>query len=423
MFRNRNSNVQVYSIDPSLNYELETMFETNIPIRRIVSMLEAFLLTEVTVKNATPIFQRYVKHYMIPFLRDALRQSIVYGWCAISKMKVKDDMTGQTLSVPTAVPLKYFNVELHVDRITMKRNWSFINSHNNREDKSIQIAHLYGEQNYEVRGAVFSPLLCLLPKFRFQRQMEQNFIRAEFIRSNPHIYLREAKTNPLSSTDTMQANDYYSSINGLLECDDALNREATLLGNSYRHTEANIELHKQQQQHLSRNAAESQFIDSTNQIYTQYDNNLFVCPPNMELAATPQMPVSTISLLELETRFEADVVQAFGLPVRALHSSGVRATPGRARVNAKTSSSGSASYGNSQNSGNLPSALDLAALDAGLTKYRDFLKSLVSKAYKVVFKLYLDPDLVIISLPPIYQNLMNDAIGNENTEETPPDKN
>ena len=401
----QSSETEIYQVEPQLTYELETMFETNIPIRRMSSMLESFLLSHVQIKGASDEFNRYVRTYMIPFLRDALRQAVVYGWTAICKAKIKDERTGERLTVPSTIPVKYYSIQLHVNKLNLRRQWKFVNTHNNQEDNNVEVAMLYGEQNYETRGAIFSPLICLLPKLRFLRQMEQNYVRAEFIRSNPHIFLCEAKSNPLNNSDTMHSTEYYRSINGLLESDNALNREATVLNNSYRYMDANIELHQQQQKQLARNAqAQTIYGSEYSQVFTQYDNNLFVCPPNLQLASSPNLPVSTVSLTELENKFESDVVQAFGLPVRALHSSGSRSTGGVQSQRRTSSSSVS-------RTADIPNALDLAALNAGLDRYRDFIKSLVSRAYKLIFKIYLDPELVIIELPDIYKKLMDTAMG------------
>lgn len=437
-FLNVSPEYDIHQLNFELYKELNYYFETNATIRHCYNILYRFSLHDIEIKNASPIFKNYIQEYIIPFLKDSLRMRLILGWCPVYNKKIKPVGSKKQITIPAIAPLEYMTVELHIHRKKFKYQLKFFDELRQKELKHIYPLFITDIRKLGNGNVINSLLYSLLGDLRIHEEIKKYAIQAEYTRSKPSIYLRETKGMRGDTTGHMQptmtgqssvmttngppnARVQTRNVNFTFDATTAQNAggrrpmsQAETMEQASKDMMSNLRFHANQMQQNSNNRNMNYYKVGLNG-EPQFLNNLFLCPPGMELASNPQMAETRIDPVSWGRDLSSKIYVHFSIPEPVFGFIG-------AQTNNDTR--GSTTRGNKVRKD--INIMDLNNFDATIKLYNEFFSQDMVIIYNAIFEKIIDKKHVKFLPPELYgtylEQMKLDMIYGENRHD-PVDKN
>ena len=404
LFNDLNFDERIIRTDSRHIKELEYFFQTNTAVKQCVDIIRKFLFNDVTVDGAKDVLKQYCKHHIRPFFQRSLNDLITVGWFCYQIITIKDN-NGVSVNVPQVVPREFVDVQLCINKKNFIHKFKVFQYGDEKELKNVKVFSIGMLTSYVRNNLVDSVLDSVLGDLRFVQQIYKFTLQAEYIRSNPTIFLRASQAHPSTSINTGNGTrgrplgTLTSEVAGVRDrIDRQLPTIQEALSKASEDIGKNVEFHNNQLSSLCMKDSRN-FFELGHGLRAQYEDNLYICPPNMELAATPRMPESRVDLAVMRRDLTSKVYQAFGIPesvagfttgsnVRGTSGSSTR--PSRVRTDANM--------------------IDIIMFEATVEKYKSFYKDCFVQIYSEVFKKKIPSERVILEGPELYNLFLDKSI-------------
>ena len=398
----------IHALNLELYRELVYFFDTNATVQYCFQALDRFILNKIVIRDASAKFQEFVQDHVVGFIQSALRMIFILGWCPYMKKQVAvvgKNGKEEKIWVPSVAPLQYMRAELHVDKKTFEYKFKFWDENRMSPRTDIDVL-VFDDISQLANGCLINSLMSgLIGEFRYAEQIKQFTIQAEYVRSNPSIYLRETKRgggrelngargSGVMDSDGTMGEDVRNSI-GLLNgptFDPQAPNKPTHVQNLEKASEdivANVEFHAAQMDRVAQGNQNYYRLGLNGQ--PQFMDNLFVCPPGMELASNPQMPESRVDQLTIMRNLQSMVFLKFGIPETVFGFIG-------AQTNNLTR--GATTRGNRVRKD--INIMDLNNFDATVCRYSAFVRKAFTQMYRTLYGRMIDPSIVLLEPPELY---------------------
>lgn len=396
-------------LDKAYYKELMYFYRTNPTVKHCVDTLEKFLFSNLEVKGAKPVLQDYIAEYIVPFFRQVLKHSVILGWVAYRTRKVIDVRTNKQIKVPEVVPLDYSNVHLTVNKVTFEYKIMCTSIGGFEQIQDVHFLLFSDMQRLASNSLIDSVLDTIMGDHRYAEQIKRFTMQAEFVRSNPTIYLRKVPGNTgdgaaAAATGNMRRTVGIANVRSVADrIQQRMPRSQEMLERASEDMVSNVEFHNNQVMELNTRVYNNYYSMGLG-LRQQYENNIYICPPNTELAAPPRLPESRLDQLSIERALTSKIYTAFGIPETisgfgssassSLHSSSTRASKVRKDVN----------------------IMDIITFEATLERFRNFFSDSFVYIYKEIFNKILDRKTIMFHTPRFYDEFMASTIYSEAPE-------
>jgi len=395
----------VWSLNKGYYTEMQYFLRTNQTVKQCKEVLSNFLLSNIELKRAVPRLEEYVSEFFKPFFRAVLREVILTGWCSYTIRKMKG-CDGKTFMVPVVIPSEYICPEVCLDKKTFTYEiYAF--DHNGVELRSDVKFLLFTDiSNLANPNMIGSVLDGLIVEHRFSEQIRRFTVQAEFVRSNPTIYLSRERAGNGQGDLGVQNGAFDRAGRGMDRTTSVTVREAAMgrIDSGVAVNEmaskdmaANMEYHAAQMRGMA-SSHSTNYYNSGLGYAPQYWNNTFVCPPNMVLAAPPSMPVSRVDQLTIDRALSSKIYQAFGIPESLMGSVG-----GMSAATQGTSS-------RSDKMRKEVNFMDLVCFDATIERFRKFFEETFLIVYEDIFAVNLPREVIDFKEPEMYTKFVLSAL-------------
>lgn len=436
-FLNVSPEYDIHQLNFEMYKELNYYFESNATIRHCYNILYRFSLHDIDIKNASPLFKHYIQEYIIPFLKDSLRMRLILGWCPVYNKKIKPVGTKKLITIPAIAPLEYMTVELHIHRKKFKYQLKFFDELRQKELKHVYPLFITDIRKLGNGNVINSLMYCLLGDLRIHEEIKKYAIQAEYTRSKPSIYLRETKgmrgdttgnmqptmtgqTSVVTSNGPPNARVQTRNVNFEFDAVAAQNAggrrpmsQAETLEQASKDMMSNLRFHANQMQQNSSNRNMNYYKVGLNG-EPQFLNNLFICPPSMELASNPQMAETRIDPVSWGRDLSSKIYVHFSIPEPVFGFIGVQTN---------NDTRGSTTRGNKVRKD--INIMDLNNFDATVKLYNEIFSQDVVIIYNAIFEKLIDKKHIKFLPPELYgtylEQMKLDMIYGENRHE-PVDK-
>ena len=414
LFGNNNTNVLTYNLDMRLYYELNNFMDTNSTVKQCLGVLDRFLFQSVEINGAKKLMNQYLDKYFLPFFRRMLRYIITLGWCPYQTKKIKDPKTGMPIVVPEVFPVDYLKCQLLVNRETLDYEFQFLNYEGDKIRKDIKV-FIFSDLSLIANGTLIHSLLSgLLSEQRYASQIKKFTIQSEYVRSNPPVYLKtdhaaagqKGLTNQTNGFGGGNQNDIRP-VNGQNVPNPANFQQQRvaqipeMLEKASSDMVKNVEFHQQEVHNLSM-MQDNNFYNLGLGFAPQWYNNLFICPPNMTLAATPQLPESRVDQIVIERKLSSDIYLSFGIPETLL------GVVGGTNNSIKNSSARSTHIRKDVN------IMDVNSFESTLFRYQGFFQDCFVVLFDVIFNKEVDKKIVEFKPPKLYEQFIESVLAEHN---------
>ena len=298
---------------------IESIARRHYVVRECIEFIIGVTTTGLRLEGASVTISAYVDMILLPFIRTILRSIIMCGW---SQFKiVKDDFNGETVLRPVMVPFTYTNPRLVVTYKTCVPQLFYMHqltgklvAFSSYQKLKSTSASLYSFMSYDIcsfmnKSMMNSPFDTFVDEYSLLIARKRASAHADLLRSNPSVYL-----NPRDNDKKLGATDLFN--NGPNTCGLQMIRPAIqpkrgsnewklLAEAAEQDIQANIQFHEEQT--LRRKYT---MYDPTTQ---QFENNVYIPPPNKILIAQPHMPEPVNNLIESEQLLNMSIYKAFGV--------------------------------------------------------------------------------------------------------------
>ena len=137
------------------------------------------------------IYSNYVNDYFVTFFRAVLKQVIIMGWACFKLKKSKDMITKQTIMIPEVVDVNYIHPEIVLDKSKLTYSMQCFDHTGNEKMKGVTFLFFKDIQALANTTLTHSLLSGLVDDFRYMQQVRQFALQAEYVRTNPTVYLEE----------------------------------------------------------------------------------------------------------------------------------------------------------------------------------------------------------------------------------------
>lgn len=410
---NRNNNETSFTLDLNAYFELSNFSDTNSTVKQCIGILDRFLFQSVRINNAKKLLNVYLDKYFLPFFRQMLKNIIILGWCPYITKKIKDPISKLPIIVPQMYPVEYIRSELVVDKVKLDYEFKFYDENNNvRKDIKVfmfsDLSELANEQ------LIHSLLSGLLAEQRYVTQIKKFTIQSEYVRSNPPVYLKKDHVSS-SAQNTMQQTNAFRGGNqndrriipNPANFDDRIQQPNDTIENAVNDTIKNVEFHQTQVHNLAR-MQQHNYYNLGLGFAPQWYNNLFICPPNMTLAANPHLPESRVDQLAMDKKLSSDIYLTFGIPESLL------GYVGGFQQGIKGSANRSSNIRKDVN------IMDVNGFESTLFRYQNFFQDCFVVLFHVIFKKHVNKDTVEFKPPKLYEqfieSILNEQLGADSQE-------
>lgn len=411
-------NVIVYSLDMIRYRELCHFFDTNATTKLCVGLLIRFILHDIKLRGSKKHVGEYLTQYFIPFFRQILRNIVILGWCPYQLKKVKDPVTEENILVPEVVPVSFMQCELEVNMKKIEYNFKFYELHERIAKPKIKVFIFSDTELIANPTMIHSVLNGTLSDYRFVQQIKRFTIQSEYNRSNPTIYLRRESGSHNQSRTFGQTTGPDGGLNGPRKVNaeggsvrplDAImggaarnfdvrdTPESVQLANASMNMADNIEFH-QNEMRARAIAHQQNYYNMGLDFAPQWHNNLFICPPDMVLAATPHIPESRVDQLTMERNLNSTIFQSFGIPESMLGflGGGQQSTRGTTTRSAKV-----------RNDVNI---MDLNSFESTIGMYKNFFKDCFIVLYASIFQKKISREVIDFLPPELYIRYIDNVL-------------
>ena len=313
-----------YSLDLTLFKELEHFFTVNPTVIHCFNILDRFLFQNVEVQNSEKLLSDFINDHIVKFFSNVLKYLLILGWCPYSYKTVKDSYTGKDVSIPYIIPITYIHTDLIVNKRLCTHEFVFTDLDQLTVRKNIKVIIGTDIENLVNPTLIYSPLNSILSEVRILEQMRKFMIQGEFIRSNPAIFLKKAVvTKKTNETDADEAavvgsreRPYTIDNSGRLGWDKPSKNKVDRVESLHLASKdimSNVEFHNQQMSDMTRYQNDN-YYNTGLSFLPQTSNNLFICPPDMDLAATPRLPETRVDVIIFEKKLASSIFLVLGIP-------------------------------------------------------------------------------------------------------------
>lgn len=411
-------NVVVHALDLVKYKELCYFFDTNATIKHCVGLLDRFLLHGLALKGAKKHVNDYLTEYFLPFFRQMLRNIVILGWCPYHLKKVKDPMTEENILVPEVVPVSFMQCELEVNMKKIEYNFKFYEMDERVLKPKIKVFIFSDAELIANPSMIHSVLNGTLSDYRFVQQIKRFTIQSEYNRSNPTVYLMREKGSHNQSRTFDQTTGPDGGRNGPREVDFGGNGpvrplaalgggarnfdqrdtpESVQLANASMNMADNIEFH-QDEMRARALAHQRNYYNIGLDFAPQWHNNLFICPPDMVLAANPHIPESRVDQLTMERNLSSTIYQSFGIPESMM------GYIGGSQQSTRGSTTRTAKVRNDVN------IMDLNSFESTIERYKMFFKDCFIVLYATMFQKKIGRDVIDFKPPELYSRYIDNVL-------------
>jgi len=404
-----------FKLDRHAVYELEHFTASSPTINQCIDILDRFLFSNIQISGSTRMFQNYISEYFVPFFRSMLRKIVVLGWSVVYIRSIKDKHTGQKIKIPEVVDVQYINPEIVLDKSTFSYDVSIYDHTGSQKLAGAIFLPFKDIQQVANQTLTCSILSGIVDDFRYIQQVRQFALQAEFVRTNPTIYLEEQKSNTVGTSLAKQAEGLSVGIARNEDAfDDPMNdvnngtRKNTphedLLKNASKSIAANFDFHNKAMAENHRVNVNGRFHQGSN-FSAQHKNNIYIVPPGLTLADKPTLPQSGIDFTALEKIMNAKIYQKFGIPESLIGSSLVNA---RERMN---TSSLKERLGTRHNNTNV-NVMDIINFETVLDRYRLYFRDAMVIIYEQIYGKRLKCESITFNAPTLYEEYVSQLYSN-----------
>lgn len=408
MFQGANGNEVVLELNVRLYNELCHFMDTNATIKQCIGILDRFLFQSVEILRAKELLNTYIDMYFLPFFRVMLRYIVVIGWCPYHIKKIKDKKSGLPILVPEVFPVDFLLCTMVVQKSKPDYKFQFYDEGGTKKRNDVKVFMFSDMTLLANENLIHSLLFGLLEEHRYLARIKQYTIQSESIRSNPPIFLRRDNTDNGISNLADRANGFNggaqggtrhtSSTVGFMP-EKAVERTSgmsasMILEKSTTDMIDNIKFHQNEMKGLYM-MHQNGLHNASMTFAPQWHNNLFICPPNMILAAPPHLAESRVDQLMIERNLTSQIYLTFGIPETLVGVVG------------GTSSSIRGSTNRSTNIRKEVNIMDVNNFESTLSKYQGFFQNCFVHVYEEIFKISIHKDLISFNPPPLYKQFIH----------------
>lgn len=392
-----------FDLDMSYLREIQFFCKTVPTVKHCVETLDKFLFSDFRIKGAKPVLQTYVSEYFIPFFRQCLKKILMIGWVLYRTVKTKDPRSGQNIVIPELIPLDYVQVQLRVNKKTFEHELLCFELNSMEPIKNARFIIFSDLQRLAENNLVDSVLDTIMGDFRYVQQIKRFTMQAEYVRSNPTIFLRAAEgrrgeVGAATNTGTMKRS---TSVGLAPESREGasltkrlarkLPKQQEALEKASEEVSSNVEFHNSQMASMNYKQSQSWYTLGLG-LRPQYEDNLYILPPNTVLAAPPHMPESRVDQLVIERDLMTKIYQAFGIPETVAGFSG-----GSNNNSTSGSSSKSSKVRTDVN------MMDIITFESTLDRLKLFFMDSFALVYEEIFNKVIPKNSVQFFPPKIYE--------------------
>lgn len=359
-------------------------------ITQVLDIYKTYLFHQIKVGGGSKQLDEYNERYMIPFLKHMFDIIITIGWCPYVIQKDQDQNP-----YPDIVPPDHFDTFLIYNTQTLKHRFLFkMYDKVLRRIKHVQVSPW---QQLVQTGIIGSPSLKLLHEYRYCEQLRKFQLQADFTRSNPTIFLQPSKAS--QKDDATKHHDVPKSVGF---ADRIKNRGLkSQIEKAATDSGENQQFHEEQMQKMFYTHRQNYFNKGQGYV-PQTLNNLFVCPPGMELAVTNNLsPSISVDLPMLERLFNANVFKVYNIPGTLFDTGDV---------------TGKSSQGKGSE---LRVAMDIGHFLQQLTIYGKMFREIYATVYKDIFGKEIDIHKISFNPPSMLKEIIQQT---RNDKQVPPTK-
>lgn len=398
-----------FDLDYRYLQEIKYFYKTVPTVKHCSETIDKFLFSDMRIKGAKPVLQTYVNEYFVPFFRACLKQILLVGWVLYRTVKTKDPRSGQTVVVPELIPLDYVKVQLRVNKKTFEHKMLCYEVNGLEPIKNARFILFSDLQRLAQGSLIDSVLETIMGDYRYVQQIKRFTIQAEYVRSNPTIFLRAAesgsgqsvtanKTGTMGRTSTVGIPDNRQSVGLKSRLTKKLPKQQEALEKASEDVSSNLEFHNEQMASMNFKHSQSYYTLGLG-LRPQYEDNVYICPPNMVLAAPPRLPESRVDQLVIERDLMTKIYQAFGIPETVAGFSGgsnVGSTGGATSKSAKV-----------RNEVNM---MDIITFEATIDRFKGFFTDSFVLIYEEIFNKVLPKDSVEFLPPKLYEMYLQNVV-------------
>lgn len=396
---------QTFSFDQSLSNELKFFLQSNQSCNRAHNVLEKFLLSNVQTTNAKHFLSSFVSDYFVPFCKSVLKQIHINGWCAYRIVKLKNK-----IKVPKIIASEFLQVLLEKNDETFEYSFLITDLQYN-ELPDVKILIFDEIENYANNSVIKSIMSGLLNDLRYENQMRAFSIQADYVRSNPTVFLQgnadevENNRNEASTILNRNFNFQLGNLSSGNSMSARIARASTanieVLEKASSSMASNVEFHANQMEELARRDSKRHRNLGLG-FAPQYLNNVYIVPPGLSMPFQPHLPQSRQDYVQNDRLLSSKVAQGFGIPdsMLGLH---VRSTYRET---------------NSAQQEKL-SPVNAVTFQSTLEKYTGFFKKTFVEIYSNIYGTILKEDVIEFNLPELWIEITEqlESENNLNTEE------
>jgi len=392
-----------FDLDTSYLREIQFFYKTVPTVKHCAETLDRFLFSDFRIKGAKPVLQTYVSEYFIPFFRQCLKKILMIGWVLYRTVKTKDPRSGQNIVIPELIPLDYVQVQLRVNKKTFEHELLCFELNSMEPIKNARFIIFSDLQHLAENNLVDSVLDTIMGDFRYVQQIKRFTMQAEYVRSNPTIFLRAAEgcggeAGAAANTGTMKRSTSVGLAPESREGASLTNRLARKLPKQQEALEkasvevsSNVEFHNSQMASMKYKQYQSWYTLGLG-LRPQYEDNLYILPPNTVLAAPPHLPESRVDQLVIERDLMTKIYQAFGIPETVAGFSGgsnVNSTSGSSSKSAKVRAD--------------VNMMDIITFESTLDRFKLFFMDSFALVYEEIFNKVIPKNSIQFLPPKIYE--------------------
>lgn len=359
----------VYELNVDVYKELEFVADNCADIRQCMTIIKDIIFQTMKLSGAKETLNEYFIRFIKPFLAQVFHTIFLLGWCPYKLEKNKQ----YQVNIPVFVPPEYLCSKLRVNRAKMTSKFEFFDYNDNKKISGIRVL-LYTDitklaNPYLIDSIVFH----LLPDFKYYDTLRKYNLQAEFVRTNPAIYLKEDTKDNNSQTEVLRKTD----MGRTRTIQKNTNTIAESLEQASESLVDNIAFHQRQMELRFNGIRNSLGHSSGNNFNTPlHHNNLFVPPPRLTYGANPLQPTTTIQATNYYEFMTTNIFKMFSIPPSLYGAS--RRTISGARTG--------------------PTEAEFIALNSTIDQYGTFINHCFRTIYYDVFSVELPHNILPITI-------------------------
>ena len=188
---------ELYRSEPVLRMTRDVLFHTLFSRGMIIQNVDGDCTTEA--------FSEHVNRHWIPFAKSVFDHVRMFGFCPILKQSIRADKEGKKMSIPAIPAFGSYRIEIRLHPSTFQRSLHFFpqQSFPNVEGKETRKVSFLVSSMPKSDGTLQSKMVTLLHSFRVSRELYENALRVEWLRSHPTLITQDGSKTQTTDAVTM----------------------------------------------------------------------------------------------------------------------------------------------------------------------------------------------------------------------------